>query len=154
MHSIGWTGTTTASSAGLKSSARTSSQSDLFGGLDANNDEVITPDEWQWSRRSFARQDQNGDGQLTRRELTNAELQSQETSLGGRWHLGAGGHRRGRARVGRHRTRSPARRPDFDRRQRHRDPQQQRIGLGGAGRLADLVAAPSQRRCQTTRPER
>ena len=43
---------------------------------------MITPDEWQWSRRSFARQDQNGDGQLTRRELTNAELQGQETSVG------------------------------------------------------------------------
>jgi Ca2+-binding EF-hand superfamily protein len=56
--------------------------SDLFAGLDANNDSVITPAEWQWSRRSFARQDQNGDGQLTRRELTNAELQTQETTGG------------------------------------------------------------------------
>ena len=57
------------------SSGQDIEQSDLFGGLDTNNDDVITPDEWQWSRRSFARQDQNGDGQLTRRELTNAELQ-------------------------------------------------------------------------------
>jgi Ca2+-binding EF-hand superfamily protein len=50
-------------------------QSDLFGGLDSNNDDAITSDEWQWSRRSFAQQDQNGDGRLSRRELTNAELQ-------------------------------------------------------------------------------
>src|SRR4029450_3969171 len=58
-------------------------QSDLFGGLDANHDDVITPDEWQWSRRSFARQDQNGDGQLTRGELTNAELQATSSSAVG-----------------------------------------------------------------------
>jgi hypothetical protein len=49
-------------------------ESDLFAGLDRNNDSVITPSEWQWSRRSFAAQDRNGDGQLTRAELTNAEL--------------------------------------------------------------------------------
>jgi hypothetical protein len=56
---------------------------DAFGLADANHDNVITSNEWQWSRRSFARQDQNGDGQLTRRELTNAELQSQEITGGG-----------------------------------------------------------------------
>jgi Ca2+-binding EF-hand superfamily protein len=55
---------------------------DLFGSLDTNNDNVITPNEWQWSRRSFARQDQNGDGQLTRRELTNAELEATRGSTG------------------------------------------------------------------------
>ena len=56
----------------------TAEQADLFGGLDANNDRLITPNEWQWSRRSFARQDQNGDGQLTPTELTNAELSAAE----------------------------------------------------------------------------
>jgi len=43
---------------------------------------VITPSEWQWSRQSFARQDQNGDGQLTRRELTNAELSATPGATG------------------------------------------------------------------------
>ena len=57
-------------------------QGDIFGGLDANNDDVITTDEWQWSRRSFAQQDQDGDGQLTRRELTNAELQNRDATGG------------------------------------------------------------------------
>lgn len=57
-------------------------QADLFDGLDSNNDQVITPSEWQWSRRSFAQQDQNGDGQLTRRELTNAELSATPGATG------------------------------------------------------------------------
>jgi hypothetical protein len=57
-------------------------QSDLFAGLDANNDGRITTGEWQWSRRSFARQDANGDGQLTRAELTNAELSAAGASVG------------------------------------------------------------------------
>jgi Ca2+-binding EF-hand superfamily protein len=57
-------------------------QADLFGGLDANNDQAITPDEWEWSRRSFARQDQDGDGRLTRRELTNAELSATAGTAG------------------------------------------------------------------------
>ena len=43
---------------------------------------VITSGEWQWSRRSFARQDQNGDGQLTRTELTNAELSAAGAAVG------------------------------------------------------------------------
>ena len=57
-------------------------KADLFAGLDANNDGMITTAEWQWSRRSFARQDQNGDGQLTRAELTNAELSAAGASVG------------------------------------------------------------------------
>jgi Ca2+-binding EF-hand superfamily protein len=51
-------------------------QQDLFASLDANNDNRITTNEWQWSRQSFVRQDRNGDGQLTRNELTNAELKA------------------------------------------------------------------------------
>lgn len=47
---------------------------DLFASLDINDDNAITENEWHWSRRSFVRQDQNGDGRLTRTELTNAEL--------------------------------------------------------------------------------
>ena len=43
---------------------------------------MITPNEWQWSRRSFTRQDQNADGQLTRRELTNAELSASPGATG------------------------------------------------------------------------
>ena len=35
---------------------------------------MITTNEWQWSRVSFTRQDRNGDGELSRTELTNAEL--------------------------------------------------------------------------------
>jgi hypothetical protein len=58
-------------------------QGDLFSSVDRNNDNRITSSEWQWSRRSFALQDQNGDGQLTRRELTNAELERQESTGGG-----------------------------------------------------------------------
>ena len=88
-------------------------QADLFAGLDANNDGMITTGEWQWSRRSFARQDQNGDGQLTRAELTNAEL-----SAAGAGAVGTSGTiANGRAvtvdaepRLGRHRHRRPPRR--------------------------------------------
>jgi len=49
---------------------------DLFASLDANRDNVITPNEWQWSRQSFVRQDRNGDGELSRGELTNSELKA------------------------------------------------------------------------------
>lgn len=49
-------------------------ESDLFASLDINDDDLITENEWHWSRRSFTRQDTNGDGRLTRGELTNAEL--------------------------------------------------------------------------------
>jgi Ca2+-binding EF-hand superfamily protein len=49
-------------------------QQDLFANLDTNKDNVITTNEWQWSRQSFTRQDRNGDGALSRNELTNAEL--------------------------------------------------------------------------------
>ncbi|MGB2715247.1 MAG: hypothetical protein WBC51_13775 [Vicinamibacterales bacterium] len=51
-------------------------QQDLFASLDANNDNVITANEWQWSRQSFVRQDRNRDGELSRNELTNAELKA------------------------------------------------------------------------------
>lgn len=49
---------------------------DLFASLDANRDNVVTTNEWQWSRQSFVRQDRNGDGELSRSELTNAELKA------------------------------------------------------------------------------
>ena len=128
-------------------------QSDLFGGLDANNDEVITPEEWQWSRRSFARQDQNGDGQLTRREMTNAELQSQETSVGAVWTSGRAvvvEAARGWVDTG-----IEVQRGD-------------RISIDASGTVTlsnndwtsqsrparGLAAAPSPRRCETTRPAR
>jgi Ca2+-binding EF-hand superfamily protein len=47
---------------------------DLFASLDKNNDNVLTSNEWLWSRISFVRQDRNRDGQLSRSEMTNAEL--------------------------------------------------------------------------------
>lgn len=50
---------------------------DLFASLDENKDNRITTNEWQWSRQSFVRQDRNGDGELSRSELTNAELTAQ-----------------------------------------------------------------------------
>jgi Ca2+-binding EF-hand superfamily protein len=48
---------------------------DQFAGLDDNRDNRITPNEWQWSRRSFDQYDRNRDGVLTREEL-NAAAQS------------------------------------------------------------------------------
>jgi hypothetical protein len=44
-------------------------QSDLFARLDRNNDNRLTPQEWQWSRSSFEARDRDRDGVLTRREL-------------------------------------------------------------------------------------
>jgi Ca2+-binding EF-hand superfamily protein len=66
-------------------------RTDLFESLDTNNDSVITPNEWQWSRRSFAQQDQNGDGQLTRRELTNTELEAMRGGAVGGGAVGTSG---------------------------------------------------------------
>jgi Ca2+-binding EF-hand superfamily protein len=62
-------------------------EQDLFASLDANKDNVITSDEWQWSRQSFVRQDRNGDGELSRSELSNDELRASgagDTSLSAR----------------------------------------------------------------------
>jgi Ca2+-binding EF-hand superfamily protein len=42
---------------------------DQFASLDENRDNRITPDEWQWSRRSFYDYDRNQDGVITRDEL-------------------------------------------------------------------------------------
>jgi Ca2+-binding EF-hand superfamily protein len=56
---------------------------DRFEDLDGNNDNLITSNEWRWSRRNFALQDRNGDGQLTRGELTNAELAALEDATVG-----------------------------------------------------------------------
>lgn len=49
---------------------------DQFANLDVNRNNVITIDEWHWSRRSFEIQDTNRDGALTRQELTVAEANS------------------------------------------------------------------------------
>jgi Ca2+-binding EF-hand superfamily protein len=49
-------------------------EADLFASLDVDDDDAIALQEWHWSRRSFNRQDANGDGRLSRSELTNAEL--------------------------------------------------------------------------------
>ena len=40
-----------------------------FRGMDANNDGVITRDEWRGSARSFERHDWNGDGRLAGNEV-------------------------------------------------------------------------------------
>lgn len=40
-----------------------------FRGMDANNDGVITRDEWRGSPRSFERHDWNGDGRLAGNEV-------------------------------------------------------------------------------------
>jgi Ca2+-binding EF-hand superfamily protein len=42
---------------------------DQFASLDANRDNRITPEEWQWSRRSFDRYDRNNDNVVSREEL-------------------------------------------------------------------------------------
>ena len=52
-------------------------QIDRFDAIDTNNDGRITPNEWQWSRRSFDQYDRNRDGVLRRNELPSAD-----TSLG------------------------------------------------------------------------
>jgi Ca2+-binding EF-hand superfamily protein len=46
---------------------------DRFDAIDTNNDGRISPDEWQWSRRSFDRYDRNGDGVLRRNEFASAD---------------------------------------------------------------------------------
>lgn len=48
-------------------------QTDQFDELDSNGDGRISPDEWQWSRRSFDRYDRNGDGVLRRNEFTTGD---------------------------------------------------------------------------------
>jgi Ca2+-binding EF-hand superfamily protein len=48
-------------------------RTDRFDAIDLNNDGRITPDEWQWSRRSFNQSDRNGDGVLQRDELASAD---------------------------------------------------------------------------------
>jgi len=48
-------------------------QSDRFDAIDTNRDGRITPNEWQWSRRSFNQYDRNGDGVLRRDELASAD---------------------------------------------------------------------------------
>jgi Ca2+-binding EF-hand superfamily protein len=48
-------------------------QSDRFDAIDSNGDGRITPNEWQWSRRSFNQYDRNGDGVLRRDELASAD---------------------------------------------------------------------------------
>ena len=76
-------GTLSRAEAGSGAGAREREQ-DLFASLDANKDNVITSEEWQWSRQSFVRQDRNGDGELSRSELSNAELRASgagDTSL-------------------------------------------------------------------------
>jgi len=48
-------------------------QADRFDAIDSNGDGRITPNEWQWSRRSFNQYDRNGDGVLRRDELASAD---------------------------------------------------------------------------------
>ena len=48
-------------------------RTDRFDAVDDNGDGRITPDEWQWSRRSFNQYDRNGDGALRRDEFAAAE---------------------------------------------------------------------------------
>jgi Ca2+-binding EF-hand superfamily protein len=42
---------------------------DLFGSLDVNRDDRVTPNEWHWARAGFDRRDRNRDGSLSRAEL-------------------------------------------------------------------------------------
>jgi hypothetical protein len=48
-------------------------RADRFDAVDDNGDGRITPDEWQWSRRSFNQYDRNGDGALRRDEFSAAD---------------------------------------------------------------------------------
>jgi Ca2+-binding EF-hand superfamily protein len=43
---------------------------DLFASLDVNRDGRVTTNEWHWSRASFDRRDRNGDGVLSRGEMS------------------------------------------------------------------------------------
>ncbi len=59
--------------------------SDLFGSLDTNRNNVIDRSEWQWSRVSFTGRDRNNDGVLSREELgstTTAATAPQEETAG------------------------------------------------------------------------
>lgn len=49
--------------------SRQTGNADQFATVDENRDDRITPDEWQWSRRSFNEYDRNRDGVITRDEL-------------------------------------------------------------------------------------
>jgi Ca2+-binding EF-hand superfamily protein len=49
--------------------SRQTRNADQFATVDENRDDRITPDEWQWSRRSFNEYDRNRDGVITRDEL-------------------------------------------------------------------------------------
>lgn len=53
-------------------------EQDLFARLDVDRNGRIEPNEWHWSRGSFAGRDKNGDGALTRNELPNASTTSPE----------------------------------------------------------------------------
>jgi len=53
---------------------------DQFADLDVNQDRRISRDEWRGSRRGFAALDLNGDGVLTRRELSSNSAQPVGTS--------------------------------------------------------------------------
>ena len=67
MHSSGWTAIGTTCSLEPRSSVKTSNQFDSFASLDTNRSGTLTPDEWKWTTRSFARYDTDRDGLLTRR---------------------------------------------------------------------------------------
>lgn len=53
--------------------AAANAQNTQFASVDSNRNNVITPDEWRWSRRSFDQRDLNRDGRLTRREFNATE---------------------------------------------------------------------------------
>jgi Ca2+-binding EF-hand superfamily protein len=57
-----------------EATAQQPGQSNLFATLDSNRDNRVTPNEWQWSRRSFNQYDRNGDGVLSRAELASADI--------------------------------------------------------------------------------
>jgi len=48
---------------------------DLFDSLDINRDGRVTPNEWHWATAGFNRRDRNGDGELSRDELSSATQQ-------------------------------------------------------------------------------
>jgi len=58
-------------------------EADQFNAIDSNRDGRITPDEWQWSRRSFNQYDRNGDGVLRRDELASARTGVGAVGTGG-----------------------------------------------------------------------